>query len=184
MCVVTEPLEEGARDLPIVALGSISGWGWMVFAETLFLPSPLPLQATFLVPICRSSDFFKRSPRNYCLTLSLRLDNRVLLPLKQCCHVFAVVSWFELFLVQHMPPLLPSLTTKPMTRRDGEEPRWDPPLVTEAVSVSSNTEPECITHLRLAVSLLLQVPRLSREEGRVSPRWGFDSNLWACRRSR
>ena len=27
MCVVTEPLEEGARDLPIVALGSISGWG-------------------------------------------------------------------------------------------------------------------------------------------------------------
>lgn len=125
----------------------------MVFAETLFLPSPLPLQATFLVPICRSSDFFKRSPRNYCLTLSLRLDDRVLLPLKQCCHVFAVVSWFELFLVQHMPPLLPSLTTKPMTRRDGEEPGWDPPLVTEAISVSSNTEPECITHLCLAVSL-------------------------------
>lgn len=110
-------------------------------------PFTTPLQATFLVPICRSSDFFKRSPRNYCLTLSLRLDNRVLLPLKQCCHVFAVVSWLNYSWFNTCS------SSSISDNQAHDTQRWRgttlrSPLVTEAVSVSSNTEPECITHLR------------------------------------
>ena len=177
MCVVTEPLEEGARGPAYSGIGEHQWLGVDGFCWNPVPPFTTPPPGHLLGANLQKLWFLQKKPKELLPHLSRRLDDRVLLPLKQCCCAFAVVSWFELFLVQHMPPLLPSLTTKPMTRRDGEEPVWDPPLVTEAITVSSNTEPECITHLRLAVSLFMLVPPSSREEGRVSPSWCFSSNL-------